>query len=414
MTIAGIVAEYNPFHNGHLHLIAETKKNHDISAIICVMSGPFLQRGDTALCDKWSRAEMAVRCGVDLVIELPFCFASRSAYYFARGALLLLARSGVVTHLTFGSENGNIEELRSIARLLIDESDHFKTRIKGYLAQGLSFPSARARAIGDVLPREKEPLQNTLSQPNNILGIEYLRVIAKENLPLIPVTIKRTSLYHSSCLDSMASAAAIRSGLYNGVSLLDIANAMPPASFQVLQKEIDLGKAPVYTPALEQAIMYQLRSMPVHELEQIYEMGEGLHNRFKEAADATTSLEELRQRVKSKRYSLTRINRILLYTLLSLTKNQICYFDQVGPLYMHILGFSVKGREILQKIKNISLLPLLSRGSQVKAAWDGHYGSDIEKMIHYDVLANDIYSLLYPSPSHRHAKHDFIRAPYRE
>ena len=411
MAVLGIVAEFNPFHNGHLHLVEEALKKENFSAAVCVMSGNFLQRGEPALCDKWSRAEMAVRCGLDLVIELPFCFAVRSAWYFARGAVNLLAQTGVVTHLAFGSESGDINGLNAVASVLASEPDEFKNNLRSQLNKGLNYPAARSLALQDYLSSTPD-LEHLLMGPNNILGIEYLRVIIENCLPLIPLTIPRQGNYHDPSLDYFSSATAIRKSLEQNQSLQLVATAMPKACLERLEKDIFVGRAPVHTDALEQAVFFQLRSRSTAQLQTIYEVNEGLENRLHNAAITSHTLEELRHRVKSKRYSLTRINRTLLYSLLALSKTQMQVFDLNGPQYIHVLAFSAKGQEILQEMKIKCTLPVLSRGSDVKQAYMGVFGRQVQDMIAVDVLADDLYVLGFPNPQHRQGAQAFTSTPF--
>ncbi|MDD2510124.1 MAG: nucleotidyltransferase [Syntrophomonas sp.] len=412
MAVLGIVAEYNPFHNGHLYLLEKSRQQGDFSATIAVMSGNFLQRGEPALCDKWARAEMALNAGVDLLIELPFCFATRSAYYFARGAVQLLQRTGVVTHLAFGSESGQLSLLQKIAGILAHEPESYKAILKKGLSRGLSFPLARSLALQEFMGADKKELQEILPGPNNILGLEYLRVIEEEGIPLVPLTIPRQgSSFHSSDLSPFSSARAIRQALYQNLSWEKITSSVPPATEEILQREISLGRAAIGPDNLDQAIMVNLRLISTNYLKGIYEVSEGLEFRIKEAANSCGTLEELRQCIKSKRYSLTRINRTLLYTLFALSKNQIELYDQHGPQYLHILGFSAKGQKILQKIKIKSKLKIFSRGSEMKRACDENQGTALADMISLDSRATDVYSLLFPSPATRRGGRDFTTSP---
>lgn len=412
MAVMGIVAEYNPFHNGHHYLIEQAIKQVQPEAVVCVMSGPFTQRGEPAVCNKWARAEMALHGGVDLVIELPFCFANRSANFFARGALQTLANTGVVSHLAFGSELGEIGPLDAIARVLAEEPQAFKALLKESLARGLGFPQARARALQNILSRRIEDMEEILKSPNNILAIEYLRIIREEHLPLIPVTVRRhQSVYHSTDLGRYASASAIRQKTGEILSP-ELAATMPPASWDILEREINLGRAPVKHTSMEQAFLLDLRIKPLAELARIYEINEGLEYRLKAAARMATGLEDLRQNIKSRRYSLTRINRTLLYSLFSLSKNQISLYDSLGPLYLHILGFSAQGQKILQKLRNKCPLPLLNRGRDVSACLDPQE-SPLARMLNLDVTAGDVYALFYPEPGARTAGADFINPPIR-
>ncbi len=412
MAILGIIAEFNPFHNGHLHLLQEIRKAEPCSAIICVMSGNFLQRGEPAVCNKWARSAMALRAGADLIIELPFCFAVRSAYYFARGAIQLLQRTGVVTHLAFGSESGQLSELQAIAHYLGNESQDYKKQLKEQLARGLSFASARSLALQSILP--DNDLQNLLIQPNNILAIEYLRVLEEEQVPIKPLTILREgSEYHSTELGPLASASAIRLSLQNNQNLAAIATAIPPDSLVCLEQEIAGGRAPVTIDALEQSIIIKLRTTSSRNLADIYEITEGLENRIIQGAMQAGTLEELKLYIKSKRYSLSRINRILLYALFDIHFSQMASFDKYGPQYLHVLGFSTHGRKILQEIKNKSSLRILSRGSAVKESLADNSNPVLQSMLDLDVRAANVYTLLYPNPATRKGAQDFITSPVR-
>ncbi|MEN6350685.1 MAG: nucleotidyltransferase [Syntrophomonas sp.] len=411
MAVLGIVAEFNPFHNGHKYLLKQAMDQVQPSAVICVMSGHFTQRGEPAICSKWARAEMALQAGIDLVIELPFCFAARSAYYFARGALLTLYKTGVVSHIAFGSESGQLGALSSVAQILASEPEAYRCLLKSHLAQGLSFPVARSRAIQEVLPEPE--VESLLRGSNNILGIEYLHVIHQEKLPLVPITICRQgSTYHSTDLSAYASASAIRQAAGNEALSHLISPTMPFLSWDIMQREVAAGCAPVMPHALEQSILFSLRRIAKSDLAKIYEVTEGLENRIKDAARTCATLDSIRHRIKSKRYSLTRIDRVLLYALLSLSKEQIDAFDRTGPQYLHILGFSSKGQKILQSVKNKSSLEVLSRGKDVARMLNDtvHPGA---QMLALDVLATDIYTLLFPSPLKRVAGLDFNTPPAR-
>jgi predicted nucleotidyltransferase len=414
VTVLGIVAEYNPFHNGHLHLIEKAKRTNNYSAVICVMSGSFLQRGEPAICNKWARAEMALKSGADLVIELPFCFSVRSAYFFAHGALNLLQQTAVVTHLAFGAESDNLQALTSIAELFAAEPVAYSRLIKENLANGKSFPRARSLALQQYMGKQAAELQHILAGQNNILAIEYLRVIKEKCLPFTPVLIKRKgSSYYDTELSPYASATAIRDVLLTNQGLNDLGKSLPQDSLNILQREISEGRCPVSPDALERAILFKLRTISLSDLQSIYEISEGLESRFKEAANCSGTLEQLLRTVKSKRYSLTRIKRTLMYILFTITDEQVERFDQHGPLYLHILGFSAKGQKILQEIKNKSNLPIFSRGKDMKKARDQNPGTTLRKMIDLEVQSSDVYTLLYPEPSERQAGKDFTTSPVR-
>lgn len=409
MAVLGVVAEFNPFHQGHLYFIKEIKKQNNINFVICVMSGNFVQRGTPAICNKWARAAMAVQSGADLVIELPFCFATRSAYNFAQGAIQLLERTGIVSHLGFGSESNDIGFLNHLANLLNEETEAYQGLLKKYLAQGLSYPVARAQALQEYYPHPS--MKSFLLGSNNILGIEYLKVLQQINSNIIPLAIQRKgSHYHSSDLDEYASASAIREALYNNISLENIQHTMPATARQILLEEINQGRAPIRLDILENILMYRLRMMSIDEIGLLYDVNEGLENRIYEKSLTCTDNESLKNEIKTKRYSLTKINRILLYSIFNFNKIIADELDKSGPLYHHVLAFNRQGQKLLQAIKENSPLPVLSRGKDVKMIWDQKY-SLAGKMIDLDVKATNVYSLMYPDYIHRTGAADFTTSP---
>ncbi len=416
MQVLGIIAEYNPFHNGHLYLIEEARKRQHFDAVLSIMSGNFVQRGEPAVCSKWDRAEMALRSGVDLVIELPFIYAVRSAYYFARGAIESLYRTGIVSHLAFGSESGNLEQLQDIAKIITNEPEDYKFILKQKLALGLSYPAARARALHDYLGHNSLEMEGLLSGPNNILALEYLRVIEEMNLPLKPLTISRKGQgYHDSSLSTptLASATAIRRALFEHQNFEDIQVNMPWASWEVLRQAINSGQAPVLSDSLEQAILSRLRTLSIHEIRQLYEVTEGLEFRIFEASRSCGTLAGLRQHIKSRRYSLTRIRRILLYSIFGVKSSLVDEFDKAGPAYLHILGFSNRGKQILKEINHRSSLQVLNRGKDVKSFYEENKGYPSGYMLDLDIKATDIYSLLLPDPGARIGARDYTTSPVR-
>ncbi len=414
MKVLGIITEYNPFHNGHRHLIEEAKKDQHFDAVLCIMSGNFVQRGEAAVCSKWARAEMALRCGSDLLIELPFIYAVRSAYYFARGALESLHGTRIVSHLAFGSESGNLEQLRFVAQIIASEPDEYKLILKEKLASGLSYPAARAKALQNYLGPGQLDLDRLLLGPNNILALEYLRVIEELNLPLTPFTISRKGPdYHDPNLSTLASATAIRQALFTGQFGEDIQKTMPPASWEILNREISSGQAPVLSDSLEQAILSRLRTLSIAEIKQLCEVSEGLEYRIYEASRSCGTLASLRQYIKTRRYSLTRINRILLYSLLGVSKSLVEELDKEGPAYLHVLGLSKRGQEILQEINARSGLQVLNRGKDVKRFYEENKGYPPGSMLELDIKASDIYRLLMPDPAARTGARDFTTSPIR-
>ncbi|NLO21221.1 MAG: nucleotidyltransferase [Syntrophomonadaceae bacterium] len=414
MQVLAIIAEYNPFHHGHRYLIQAASENYNFDGIMCVMSPDFVQRGEAALCSKWARTQMALQGGVDLVIQLPFVCAVRSAYYFARGAMELIAQCGVASHLAFGSESGDLYQLQYLARIIAGEPEEYKGLIKKYLASGLSFAAARAKALHNYVNAGTGEIESLLWGPNNILALEYLRSIYELGLAIQPLTIKRKGPdYHDTQLSQLSSATAIRQALFDSTALDNIAASMPESSWEILKREISLGQAPISSDLLETAILSRLRTMDRHEIRQIYEVSEGLENRIYEAARSCGTLADLRQYIKSRRYSMTRINRILLYSLLGISQTMMTHLDQHGPSYLHVLGFSPRGREILQQINSNSRLPVLNRGKDIKRFYEENRGYPPGTMLELDIKAADIYRLLMPNPQARTGGREFTTSPLR-
>ncbi|NLW91736.1 MAG: nucleotidyltransferase [Syntrophomonadaceae bacterium] len=414
MAVLGVVSEYNPFHNGHKYLFDMACQAEKFDAVVCVMSGNFTQRGEAALFNKWARAEMALASGADLVIELPFCFAVRSAYYFARGAMQLLQRTGVVTHLAFGCENNHLPTLQGIAEILSHEPDEFKTSLKRNLSNGLSFPLARSRALQDMQSPSNHDLHGALLGPNNILAIEYLRVMQEENIPFHPIAIKRQgSPYHDTEVSCLPSATAIRQALIHNADLDSLRSSLPPGSIDIIDRELANGRKSSGLESLERSIIMMIRSMSTDQLRSIYEVNDGLEYRIKEAANHSGTLYQLLTQIKSKRYNMTRISRSMLYILFSLTKDQMQLFDRSGPQYLHLLGFSAKGQKILQVMKINSRLTIVNRASDMKKLCEESPDPVLSQMANLDRLATDMYSLLYSNPDMRKGSLDYTMSPIR-
>lgn len=412
LSILGMVTEYNPFHNGHKYLLQEAKKVKSFDYSICVMSGHFLQRGEPAVCNKWARAEMALSAGVDLVIELPFVFSCQSANYFARGALKLLNLSGVVTDIAFGSESGEISDLKDISSILLEEPVEFRLLLKRNLSLGQSFPHARSEALKSFCETNYENLYELISKPNNILGIEYLKTIQEDLMNISALTIKRKGAnYHDTEISEFASATAIRLALIKNDIEKDVKSTMPSECFDILKREIVNGRAPIAYELLDTMLFYKLRTMSSFTLSKIHEVTEGLENKILKEAFLCNNLLELKDKIKSKRYSMTRINRIMIYALMGLTQEEAGQFNQIGPQYLHILGSTAKGFEVIKKINDeFPELKIIIRGSEMKKAVEIESDPLIKRMLEYDILASDLYSLLYPSVSERKGRLDFLNS----
>jgi len=403
MNIVGIITEHNPFHNGHLYHVRKAREECAADLVVSVMSGHFLQRGEPALFNKWARAEMAVRSGVDLVVELPTAFSVRSASAFALGSISLLDRMGVVTHVCFGSEAGNTDMLWPAARVLACEPAEFKEILSTLLSTGLPYPAARAAALTRYLAQQGvDVAEETFKSPNNILGIEYLKALITTGSSIVPVAIKRfASGYHDREIGTdnagvesanIASATSIRERLISDDNRTKgITAVVPAASLEVIKREIAGGQGPVYIDNYDRILFYLLRTLSPEYLSLLHDVGEGLENRILEMSLAAGSVRELLEGIKTKRYTWTRIQRILSYILLGYTGDMAYSFEKNGPLYVRILGLSAQGRAFLKKIKKQASVPVITRTAPHLGK-----GDNVSQMLSFDVRASDIYTLLYP------------------
>lgn len=348
MKIAGIVAEYNPFHNGHAYHIQQTR-NNGATHIVAVMSPNFVQRGECAIFDKFTRANVAVKNGVDLVIELPTPYALSSAEFFALGAVKLLDSLGCVDMISFGSECGRIETLKSVCD--ITETERYKEILKRFLNNGVSFPKAQSNALTEVFGND---IGEIVTKPNNLLGIEYLRALNELKSSITPITIKREGAEHDSCESdgSFASASKIRETFLSQISIIS-QNFLPCNAFEAYKQEISQKNAPFVLKNAEKAIIYKLRSIESEQLKNISDVNEGLENRIVSAANECEDLEGLFQMIKCKRYTMARIKRIICCTFNDITKDM----QKIAPPYIRVLAFNEKGREVIKKLSSTATLP---------------------------------------------------------
>jgi len=397
MNVVGLVTEHNPFHNGHLYHVEKARESCDAEYVVSVMSGHFLQRGEPALFNKWARAKMAVLGGVDIVVELPAAFSVRSAEAFARGAVSLLNSSGIVTHICFGSEAGNVGDLLPAAKLLTEEPGEFRDLLGRHLAEGVSFPSARAKAICSYFTGQREaPVSDIYARPNNILGIEYLKSLLLLKSEIKPVAIKRhTAGYHDRDIGldmDIASATSIREELLAQGGLTGkVSSVVPSASLDVMREEISAGYGPVFLNNCLKILLYKIRTSSPGQLADLYDVTEGLENRISEIAQWAQSVTGLISEIKTKRYTWTRVQRILTYVLLDYTKERARFFDETGPAYIRILGLSKGGRNLLKKLKKKAEIPVIIRTTPFLRGKD-----EVSDMLWFDVRATDIYTLLSP------------------
>lgn len=385
MRITGIITEYNPFHNGHLFHLNNIKEQYKSDAVVCVMSGNFVQRGLPAILDKWSRAKMAVLNGVDLVIELPAVYAVSSAEFFSFGAVSLLNSTGVVDNICFGSESGNIETINSIADILVYESSEFKEQLKINLNKGLSFPKAREKALCNLLNADdNNDIINDITSPNNILGIEYCKSLKALNSSIKPLTIKRTgSGYNDSeALSHLASATSIRRLLAED-SLDSCKPLMPTSSYNVLEEALYNDIKIPNTEDMFKYIKYKLLCNG-DLIRNIPDISEGLDYKIINEIKKSSSYDELLFNIKSKRYTLTRVSRILCQIYLGFESYDILSLRKASPQYIRVLGFNKTGQRILKMIKEKSDCSIITKMPK----------NDIDQMLKIDIDATNLYSLL--------------------
>ena len=354
------------------------------------MSGNFVQRGDTSIIDKWSKAEAALKCGMDLVIELPVLYSISSAENFAEGSLKILNAFGNDITLSFGSECGDLDTLNNIANVLYDEPQEFTTILTHELSKGLSYPKARENALLLYL-NDVRKYANVLSDPNNILGIEYLKAIKRLKSKVNPITIKRIDAGYNSLKikDRLASATAIRNLIKSNE---DVKKLMPSPSYNILSENIKHGKIVSSISVFEKEIIYTLRKMSVQEIANLQDVSEGLENLIKQAANSCNNIEDLISSIKSKRYTRSRIQRILLYSILNITKKDIQDSCKIKP-YIRVLGASQRGKILLSQIGNSKAkYPVIT---SVKKFMDTNNNKILKNMLEKDILASNIYTLGY-------------------
>lgn len=370
MKIVGLVTEYNPFHNGHLHHLNASKKETQSDYAIAVMSGHFLQRGEPAIINKWDRAKAAVKAGVDLVIEIPTLYACASAEYFAYGSIYLLDALGIVDTICFGSEHGNISAIQNIADILTNPSDDFNHRLQEALSQGHSYPKARSIALNTTFD----------FKANNILGIEYLKALTTIDSTIQPATIQRIQADYldEDLSGSIASATAIRK---HAVNLPSIENFVPKATYDMMQQYH------VHKESLLQMLLYKIRSTSANDIQKISDVTEGLENKIKKAAINATTYDELIENILSKRFTQTRVQRLLVKLLLDIKKEML--IDN-PPRYARILAFNDHGKKILNRIKKTSKIPLITNINKV------FLDEQAKEMLDLDIKATNIYQLLSP------------------
>ena len=338
MSSVGIICEYNPFHNGHLYHLNKIKEMYKDDTIILILSGNYTERGDFSIIDKWKKVEIAKKAGIDLIVELPFPFATQSADFFSYGSVTLLEKLKV-EKLVFGSESDNIDDLITIAKCQIENPD-FDKLVKVYSKFGYNYPTAINNSIYDLTGKK-------VDTPNDLLGVSYIKTIIENNYSIKPICIKRTNDYHDTNLDEISSGTSIREALKENK---DVSNSVPDFVLPYLN---DLHFKDDYFSLLKYKIISE-KDLNIYQT-----VDEGIGEKIKKVINEVNSYEELIDKLKTKRYTYNKISRMLLHILVGFTKDMASSMKDIE--YIRILGFSKKGQTYLNKVKKDIDLDILSK-----------------------------------------------------
>ncbi len=395
MRAVGLITEYNPFHNGHLHHLEQSKQLADAEVSVAVMSGNFLQRGEPALCDKWWRTEMALAAGVDLVVEIPYIFACNSAPCFAQGAIETLAGIGGIEALCFGSELGSLAALQTCAELMLENAAEIERQTQKLFRQGRTYPAARAEILAKMLPDPS--VAEVLASPNNILGIEYLKALRQTDSTIKALTVQRLGAGYNDLQASgtIASATGIRHLLKDRKRV----DALIPGDVdRILSSAMNAESTPDSDIFLRLLLVRILRG--AESLAGIYQVEHGLENRLFEAAVAATNLEGLIAGVKARQLTRTRIQRLLCHVLNEVEAAQAQKLIEQGPVYLHLLGTSQQGEAFLAASRKLRRLPLINNYSRIHNQLQRFYGRDTRlyqlalTQLQLELRSADNYALL--------------------
>lgn len=406
MKITGIIAEYNPFHNGHKYHIEQAKRLTMADAVVVVMTGNFTQRGTPAIIDKYERAKMALMNGADVVLELPSCYACGSAEYFADGAIALLDSLGCVDYVCFGTECGDIEVLRPIAEMFANETEEFKQILRAELKNGNPYPRARNIALTHCIPNFAEN-ENVIGDPNNILAIEYMRSIIKRGSKMKPLGIKRTgSDYHAQRFDNTmyASAIALRQSLDSQGSLSLIKGQVPDSVYEILETKYE-KIYPIFPRDFSAMLNYKLLVEESHGYTSFVDINEDLSDRILHHIYKSYDYEQLCEVLKTKNLTYARVSRLLCHILLNLRKADMENYRSSGTVfYARVLGFRQES-EALSVISKNSSVPVITKVSDGKLL-----PTEVaQKQFARDILATHIYESVVATKFHTSMQNEYER-----
>lgn len=403
MNVVGIISEYNPFHQGHQYHLEESRRITGADYVIAIMSGDYVQRGTPAVMEKHKRAEMALLGGADLVLELPISHATGSAEYFAGGAVSILRQLGVVTHLSFGSECGQIRPFSVLGEILSHEPVSYQSSLKGALKKGMSFPAASMTAweayfkeFPETCPLDKHELSDFLSSPNNLLGLEYCKALYRQNSSILPVTIPRKGKgYHETALEEYASATGIRKELLTEPDWIILSVVLPREVYRILQEEYQKS-LPMDENDFSLLLKYKLMQESAESLCSYLDVSWDLACRIKNRENEFQTYSQFASLLKTKEITYTRICRVLLHILLGIQHPQ--------PIaYGRVLGMKREATPLLSLIKQKSEIPLLTKLADSPSL----LSCDGQEALAKDVFASNLYESVLCQKFHMEFVHEY-------
>lgn len=407
MKVCAVIAEYNPFHLGHAYHLKQARLLTDADYIIVVMSGNFVQRGDPALVDKYARTRAALSCGADLVLELPSCFSTGSAEYFARGAVSMLDHLGMVDFLCFGSECTDIQFLSRFADIFLEEPEPYKRLLLEKLKLGYSYPTARSNALIIAYPSLAADIA-VVTSPNNILGIEYIKALHRRRSTIHPVNIRRIgSDYRDKRLGSFQSSArALRQAIHSNRSIEELRSHMPEEAYLVLA-DYFTRERPLFQDDFSTLLHYKLLSEQAKGYTEYLDISPDLSDKICKYVYQFTTFGEFCDLLKSKDMTYTRISRCLLHILLNITKDSMQFYidNQDSVSYARILGFREEAKPLLTAIDRHTSIPLISKMADADKllTLGGHH------MFQQEMQITDIYSSIQAAKAGHRMYHEYTR-----
>ncbi len=418
MKTTAVIAEYNPFHKGHAYQINKAKKDTGADRIICIMSGDYVQRGAPAITDKYTRTEMALSEGADLVIELPVCYALSSIENFAYGAVSLANLLGAVDSLCFGAEDADTDRLGEIAAYTLNEENGADKRLREYLRQGESYPAALSAALSDTGLDAKD--SEILRSPNNALGIYYIRALLKLHSDISPHAVKRIVSGHNDQTPGAFSASSIRGRILSDKeALTELCSSLPEKSFSILGSSLNRN-FPMEEDDFSACLFYKLHSLHTTALSETSDREQAKRKALSEYLDVNEELSvkilsayrdaksfsELCMKLKSKNITYTRISRCLMHILLDIKKDHAEKYLGSGPYYARILGLKKDAHDLMHELKEHSLIPLISKLADYKNVITDETGI---YMLHEDIQAADLYEAVAASKFNRRFENEYTK-----